>query len=64
MRWCVCALVRSSVRVCVCERWRCVRVPAPALGVVREMSLLLRVTNLWESCSLQLTLTRGSSESG
>lgn len=34
-------------------------------GVVREMSLLLRVTdiNLWESCTLQHTLTEGDGES-
>lgn len=33
----------------------------PVLGVVREMSLLLRVTdiNLWESCTLQHTQTEG-----
>lgn len=43
-----------------------VRVPVPALGVVREVSLLLRVSgvNLWESRTLQLTLARGSGGSG
>lgn len=41
----------------------CMRVPV--LGVVREMSLLLRVTdiNLWESCALQHTHTEGKRES-
>ena len=36
------------------------------LGVVREMSLLLRVTdiNLWESCTLEHTHTEGKRESG
>lgn len=49
------------VKRCVCA---CVRMPV--LGVVREMSLLLRVTdiNLWESCTLQHTLTEGKRESG
>lgn len=48
---------RDCVCACMC---------APVLGVVREMSLLLRVTdiNLWESCTLQHTHTEGKRESG
>lgn len=70
MRWRDCG-VRRCVCVFVCkDGGGCVhvgvRVPVPALGVVREVSLLLRVSavNLWESCTLQLTLTRGSGGSG
>lgn len=44
------------------RRGACVSV----LGVVREMSLLLRVIdiNLWESCTLEHTHTEGKRESG
>lgn len=44
------------------RRGACVSV----LGVVREMSLLLRVTdiNLWESCTLEHTHTEGKRENG
>lgn len=47
----------ARVQACMC---------VPVLGVVREMSLLLRVTdiNLWESCTLQHTRAEGKRESG
>lgn len=54
---CVCVRKRDFMCACMC---------APVLGVVRELSLLLRVTdiNLWESCTLQHTHTEGKRESG
>lgn len=44
----------------------CACMLVPVLGVVREMSLLLRVTdiNLWESCTLWHTYTEGKRENG
>lgn len=71
--WHVCELEskgereRETETMCVCVwEWDCACMCAPVRGVVREMSLLLRVTdiNLWESCTLQHTHAEGKRESG
>lgn len=66
--WSAKAREKRRQRQCVFARRKSVRRGAcvSVLGVVREMSLLLRVTdiNLWESCTLEHTHTEGKRESG